>query len=155
MNENSNRRVVITGMGLITPLGIGVEATWQSLCAGVSGIGPITRFDATGFKTQIAGEVKNFNAEDFLPRKEANRTTQFIAYAVAAARMALENSALKINAANAGRIGVATGCGLGGLGLLEETSRIVREEGPKRVSPFFYPDDYRQHGRKLYGLGIF
>jgi 3-oxoacyl-[acyl-carrier-protein] synthase II len=137
--ENSDRRIVVTGMGMVTPLGIGVEATWHALCAGVSGIGPITRFDATEFKTQIAGEVKNFDAADFLPRKEANRTSQFIAYAVASARMALEDSGLKITAANEGRIGVATGCGLGGLSLLEETSRIVREDGPKRVSPFFIP----------------
>ena len=139
MTECLNRRVVVTGMGLITPVGIGVDATWRSLCAGVSGIGPITSFDTTDYKTKIAGEVDGFEPADFLSRKEAKRTSRFIAFAVAASRMALEDSGLEIDASNANRIGVSTGCGLGGLSYLEETSRIVREEGPRRVSPFFIP----------------
>jgi 3-oxoacyl-[acyl-carrier-protein] synthase II len=104
-----SRRVVITGLGLVTPLGIGVDETWSALCEGRSGIGEITRFDTTGFTTKIAAEVKDFNAEDFLPKKEARRTEKFIAYAVAAARMAVENARLTIDDTNGPRVGVITG----------------------------------------------
>ena len=134
-----NRRVVITGLGLVTPLGIGVEETWTALCEGKSGIAKITRFDASGFDTQIAGEVKDFHPEDFLPKKEAKRIQLFIAYAVAASRMAIEDSGLKIDKTNENRIGVLTGCGLGGLQILEQTSKILEKKGPKRVTPFFIP----------------
>ncbi len=134
-----DRRVVITGLGLVTPLGIGVEETWSALCGGKSGIDEITRFDATGFDTQIAGEVKDFHPEDFLPKKEAKRIQLFIAYAVAASRMALENSGLIIDSANQGRVGVLTGCGLGGLEMLEQTAEVLKKKGPKRVTPFFIP----------------
>ncbi|MBW1822029.1 MAG: beta-ketoacyl-ACP synthase II, partial [Deltaproteobacteria bacterium] len=133
------RRVVITGVGLITPLGIGVNETWEGLCSGKSGIGEITRFDTTNFKTKIAGEVNNFNPEDFLPTKEAKRTELFIAYAIAATRMAVEDSGLKIDSSNGDRVGVITGCGLGGLGIMERTILSVDKKGPKRVSPFFIP----------------
>ena len=133
------RRVVATGLGLITPLGIGVEETWSALCAGKSGIAEITRFDASDFNTKIAGEVKGFQAGDFLPKKEARRTESFIAYAVAASRMALEDSGLVIDSSNAERVGVLTGCGLGGLLMLEQTSRTLDKKGPRRVSPFFIP----------------
>ena len=85
------RRVVITGLGLVTPLGIGVNETWEPLCAGKSGVGEITRFDATNFQTKIAAEVKDFHADDFLPKKEAKRTERFIAFGIAASRMALED----------------------------------------------------------------
>ncbi len=134
-----DRRVVITGAGLLTPLGIGVDKTWTALCAGKSGIGPITRFDSSAFDTKIAGEIKDFHAEDFLPRKEAKRTELFIAYAVAASRMALEDSGLVINGSNEDRIGVLTGCGIGGLSMLERTSRTIDTKGPKKVTPFFIP----------------
>ena len=134
-----DRRVVITGLGLVTPLGIGVEETWTALCEGKSGIGEITRFDASGFDTKIAGEVKDFHPEDFLPKKEAKRIQSFIAYAVAASRMALEESGLKIDKTNENRIGVLTGCGLGGLQMLEQTAAILKKKGPKRVNPFFIP----------------
>ncbi len=134
-----NRRVVITGLGLVTPLGVGVEETWTALCEGKSGIAEITRFDASGFDTQIAGEVKDFHPEDFLPKKEAKRIQLFIAYAVAASRMALEDSGLIIDSTNQNRVGVLTGCGLGGLQILEQTSSILKKKGPKRVTPFFIP----------------
>lgn len=134
-----NKRVVVTGIGLVTPLGIGTDATWLALCAGKSGIGEITRFDATDYQTKIAGEVRDFNPEDFLPKKDAKRTELFIAYSVAAARMALEDAGIKIDNGNASRIGVFTGCGLGGLSMLELTARTVDTKGPKRVSPFFIP----------------
>jgi 3-oxoacyl-[acyl-carrier-protein] synthase II len=134
-----SRRVVITGLGLVTPLGIGVDETWTALCKGQSGISEITRFDASGFDTKIAGEVKDFNPKDFLSKKEAKRTQRFIAYAIAASRMALEDSRLAIDGTNENRVGVLTGCGLGGLRLLEETTVALQEKGPQRVTPFFIP----------------
>lgn len=133
------QRVVITGIGLITPLGIGVNETWEALCEGKSGIGEITRFDTSQYQTKIAGEVKNFNATDFMPKKDANRSTPFIKYAIAAARMAVEDAGIVINDANSHRVGVFTGCGLGGLAFLEETNHIIETKGPRRVSPFFIP----------------
>jgi len=130
---------VVTGVGLVTPLGVGVQETWESLCAGKSGIGDITRFDVSNFQTRIAAEVKDFNAEDFLPKKEAKRTERFIAYAIAAARMAIDDAKLVINGSNADRVGVITGCGLGGLSILEDTCNKINNQGPRRVSPFFIP----------------
>ena len=134
-----DRRVVITGFGLITPLGIGVDESWAALCSGKSGISEITRFDASDFDTKIAGEVKGFHPEDFLPKKEAKRTQTFIAYAVATSRMAIEDSGLVIDSTNENRVGVLTGCGLGGLQILEQTSKVLEEKGPRRVTPFFIP----------------
>ncbi|MBW2010464.1 MAG: beta-ketoacyl-ACP synthase II [Deltaproteobacteria bacterium] len=134
-----DRRVVISGIGLITPLAIGVKETWTALCEGKSGITGITRFDPSDFETKIAGEVKDFHPEDFLPKKEARRTETFIAYAIAAARMAMEDSGFEINTSNADRVAVITGCGLGGLGCIEETTKLLEKRGPKRVSPFYIP----------------
>jgi len=134
-----SRRVVITGLGLVTPVGIGVEASWESLCAGRSGIGAITRFDTSGFATQIAAEVKGFHPQDFMPKKEARRTSLFIAYAIAATQMAMESSGLQIDKRNEERVGVMTGCGLGGLAILEDITRVVDSKGPHRVTPFFIP----------------
>ena len=133
------RRVVITGLGLVTPVGIGVEPTWQSLCQGKSGVGEITHFDASAYATQIAAEVKDFNPQDFMPKKDANRMEPFIAFALAACRMAMEDSGLVINSSNESRVGVITGCGLGGLSFMEETVQTVYFKGPRRVSPFFIP----------------
>lgn len=134
-----NRRVVVTGLGLVSPLGIGVNETWQALCDGKSGVGAITRFDTSKFQTKIAAEVKNFKAEDFLPRKEAKRNERFISFAIAAARIAIEDSGLEIDEKNSDRVGVITGCGLGGLGILESTCSTLEKRGPRRVSPFFIP----------------
>ncbi len=134
-----NKRVVVTGLGLVTPVGIGVEQTWQSLCAGVSGVAPITRFDATDYQTKIAAEVKDFHAEDFMPKKDAKRVEPFIAYALAATRMAIDDAGFVINRNNAARVGAITGCGLGGLRFMEDTVNRVSNQGPKRVSPFFIP----------------
>jgi 3-oxoacyl-[acyl-carrier-protein] synthase II len=133
------RRVVVTGLGLVTPLGIGVEETWAALVAGKSGISRITKFDASVMATQIAGEVRNFRSEDFLPVKEAKRTDDFVAYAVAASRMAVEAARLTINGTNAERVGVVIGCGLGGLRTIEKYHRLLIEEGPRKISPFFIP----------------
>jgi 3-oxoacyl-[acyl-carrier-protein] synthase II len=134
-----SRRVVVTGLGLVTPLGIGVDETWTALCKGQSGISEITRFDASAFDTKIAGEVKNFHPKDFLSKKEAKRTQLFIAYAVATSRMALEDSGLTIDKTNENRVGVLTGCGLGGLQLLEKTTVALQKKGPQRVTPFYIP----------------
>jgi 3-oxoacyl-[acyl-carrier-protein] synthase II len=133
------RRVVVTGLGLVTPLGIGVEETWAALIAGKSGISRITKFDASLMATHIAGEVRNFRAEDFLPAKEVKRTDDFVAYAVAASRMAVEAARLTINGSNADRVGVVVGCGLGGLRTIEKFHRLMIEEGPRKISPFFIP----------------
>ncbi len=133
------KRVVVTGVGLVTPLGIGVDETWDALCAGKSGIAEITHFDTTGYPTRIGGEVKNFQPEDWLSVKDAKRTEKFIAYSIAASRMALEDSGLKIDESNENRVGVITGCGLGGLQIMERTIVSVMTRGPKRVSPFFIP----------------
>ncbi len=133
------KRVVITGMGLITPLGIGVDESWAGIVAGKSGVGEITRFNASIYGTRIAAEVKGFKAEDFMARKEAKRMETFIAYAIAATRMAVEDSGLTIDDSNSNRVGVLTGCGLGGLNMLELTAKTVDTKGPNRVSPFFIP----------------
>ncbi len=134
-----NRRVVVTGLGMVTPLGTGVEKNWEALCEGKSGIGRITKFDPSLFKSQIAGEVKDFNSADFLDKKQIRRFDIFVHYAMAAARMAVEESGLKIDADNAHRVGCITGSGLGGLEMLESYHKILLERGPDRVSPFFIP----------------
>jgi 3-oxoacyl-[acyl-carrier-protein] synthase II len=134
-----NKRVVITGLGLVTPLGIGVKPTWESLCAGKSGVGEITRFDSSAYATKIAAEIKDFKPQDFMPKKDARRVELFIAYALAATRMAIEDSGLVIDSTNETRVGTITGCGLGGLRFMEDTVLRVSEEGPKWVSPFFIP----------------
>ena len=133
------RRVVVTGLGMVTPLGTGVEKNWEAACSGTSGIGPITKFDTTGFASQIAGEVKDFRSQDFMDKQQIRRFDIFIHYAVASARMAMEDSGLKINDKNAHRVGCVTGSGLGGLGMLEHFHSVLMEKGPKRISPFFIP----------------
>jgi 3-oxoacyl-[acyl-carrier-protein] synthase II len=133
------RRVVVTGMGMVSPLAIGVEETWQALIQGKSGVARITKFDATGFDTQIAAEVKNFAPENFMDKKEIRRMDIFIQYAMAAAAMAVEDAQLKITPANADRVGVVVGAGLGGLTTIEAFHKVLLEKGPGRISPFFIP----------------
>lgn len=133
------RRVVVTGMGMVSPLGTGVEKTWNALIQGKSGVGRITRFDSTGFDTQIAAEVKDFAPENFMDKKEARRMDIFIQYAVAAAVMAMEDSQFKITPQNAERVGVVVGAGLGGLTTIESYHKVLLEKGPGRISPFFIP----------------
>lgn len=133
------RRVVVTGLGLITPLGLNVKTSWGNLINGKSGIGKITRFDASAFPTQIAGEVKDFNPEDFIEAKDVKKTDRFIQFAVAAATMALEDSGLKITDKNAERIGVIIGSGIGGLSTIEHYHSVLLERGPRRITPFFIP----------------
>jgi len=133
------RRVVVTGMGMVSPLGTSVENSWQELIQGKSGVGRITKFDPTGFDTQIAGEVKGFVPENFIDKKEIKRMDIFIQYAMAASAMAMEDSGLKITPSNADRVGVVVGAGLGGLTTIETYHKILMERGPGRISPFFIP----------------
>jgi 3-oxoacyl-[acyl-carrier-protein] synthase II len=133
------RRVVVTGLGLITPLGVGVEKSWNALIRGESGIRKITRFDASAFPTQIAGEVEGFNPEDYIEPKEIKKMDRFIHFGVAAAIMAIDDSGLKIDEKNAGRVGVIVGAGMGGLPAIEHYHKILLEKGPKRITPFFIP----------------
>ncbi len=133
------RRVVVTGLGLVSPLGTGVQSNWEALCAGRSGIGPITKFDVSAFPTQIAGEIKDFRSEDFMDKQQIRRFDIFIHYAMAAARMAMDESGLKIDSSNKHRVGCVTGSGLGGLTMLENSHKILLEKGPRRLSPFFIP----------------
>lgn len=133
------RRVVITGIGVVSPLGLDAPSTWAGLLAGRSGVGPITKFDASEFPTRIAAELHGFDAEDHLERKEARRMDSFSHYAIAAAREALDDAGETIDASNADRIGVYIGSGIGGLALLEKTHRDLLERGPRRISPFFIP----------------
>lgn len=133
-------RVVITGVGAVTPLGTGVENFWSRLIAGESGIAPITLFDVSDFPTRIAGEVKDFNAEDWLDRKEARRIDRFIAFAVASARMALDDSGLPTTEKEIGdKTGVLIGSGIGGLTFLSEQFKRLLDGGPSKVSPFLVP----------------
>ncbi len=134
-----HRRVVVTGLGMVSPLGTGVEKNWKAACSGTSGIGPITKFDVSAFPTRIAGEVKDFNSENYMDKQQIRRFDIFIHYAVASARMALEDSKLRIDSSNAHRVGCITGSGLGGLAMLEHYHQVLLEKGPRRISPFFIP----------------
>ena len=133
------RRVVVTGMGLITPLGMGVRATWENLIEGKSGIRKIAHFDASAFQTQIAGEVEGFNPEDYIEPKEVKKTDRFIHFAIAATKMAMDDSGMKITKSNTERVGVIVGSGMGGLNAIEHYHSVLLEKGPKRISPFFIP----------------
>lgn len=139
MESTIKRRVAVTGLGVVSPLGVGVEANWDALVNGRSGIGPITRFDASNLKTQIAGEVKDFNPHDFIDKKTARRLDIFIQFAMAAARMAIEESKLQIDDNNSDKIGCILGCGLGGMATLEKMQVTLLEKGADRISPFFIP----------------
>lgn len=135
----TKRRVVVTGLGVVSPVGIGTQTAWDNLVAGQSGITRITKFDPTPFASQIAGEVKGFNAEDFIPAKDARRMDTFIQYGLAAGIEAFRDSGLEVTDANAERIGVTIGSGIGGLGLIESTNDSYDEGGPRKISPFFIP----------------
>ncbi|MBN2374102.1 beta-ketoacyl-ACP synthase II [bacterium] len=134
-----DRRVVITGLGVVTPLGCGVEKFWAALCEGKSGIGRITRFDTKGFDSQIAGEIKDFDPQDFIPQKDIKRMDTFIQYAVAASMMAVKDSGFDIYSFDKDRIGVLIGSGIGGMQAIEKHHSILLEKGPRRISPFFIP----------------
>jgi 3-oxoacyl-[acyl-carrier-protein] synthase II len=138
-DARGRRRVVVTGIGLVSPVGLTAKENWDALLAGRSGIGPITRFDATDFACRIAGEVKGFDPALFLDRKEIKKFDTFVHYAVAAAKEALAESGLAITEENAEAVGVCIGSGIGGLPLIEEMHTVLLQKGPRRISPFFIP----------------
>jgi len=133
------RRIVVTGIGLITPVGIGTEENWRAICQGKSGVGPITRFDASEYPTRIAAEVKRFDPLQWIEKKDLRKMDTFIHYALAASALAMEDSGLKIDHRNAPRIGVYIGSGIGGLPFIERQHKILLKSGPRRISPFFIP----------------
>ena len=135
----SRRRVVVTGLGIVSPVGIGVEAAWKNIVAGKSGITRITRFDPSGLTSQIAAEVNDFDVANYLPAKEARRVDRFIHFGLAASIEAIKDSGLEVTAANAERIGVVIGSGIGGLPMIEDTHKEVLKSGTRRISPFFIP----------------
>ncbi len=133
----TKRRVVVTGLGAVTPVGVGVAATWKGIVAGKSGIGRITHFDASAFACQIAGEVKDFDATQYIPAKDARRMDRFVHLGLAAGIEAFKDSGLEVTEANAERIGVCIGSGIGGLPSIEETQNDYLAGGPRKISPFF------------------
>ncbi|MDW5499654.1 beta-ketoacyl-ACP synthase II [Pseudomonas lundensis] len=135
----SKRRVVVTGLGMLSPVGNTVESTWTALLAGQSGISLIDHFDTSAYATKFAGLVKNFNSEDFISRKDARKMDAFIQYGIAAGMQAMQDAQLDITEANASRIGAAIGSGIGGLGLIEENHSSLVNGGPRKISPFFVP----------------
>lgn len=135
----SKRRVVVTGMGMLSPVGNTVESSWKALLAGQSGISAIEHFDTSAFATRFAGMVKDFNCEDYMSKKDARKMDLFIQYGIAASDQAIKDSGLDITEENASRIGVAIGSGIGGLGLIESNHRALVEKGPRKISPFFVP----------------
>ena len=134
-----NRRVVITGIGLVSPLGIGTSETWEGLCAGRSGVGRITKFDASAFGVQIAAELKGFDPLQFVDKKDVKKMDPFIHYAVAASHFAVSDAGLEIGPANAGRVGVFIASGIGGFSTIEREHKAYLEGGPRKISPFFVP----------------
>lgn len=139
MTDNSRRRVVVTGVGAVTPVGNSVGEMWDALVNGRSGIAPVTQFDASQHSSRIAGEVKDFDATEWMSPKEMERNDPFVRFAIAAAKQALADSGLQIEEANADRVGVLIGSGIGGTRTWEEQNAILVERGPSRVSPFFVP----------------
>ncbi len=135
----SQRRVVVTGLGLVSPVGVGVEESWKAIVEGKSGIGPITHFDASSYPTRIAGEVKGFQPEQYMDHKEVRRNDRFIQYALAAADMAMKDSGLDMGKEDPERVGAIIGSGMGGLRVLEDTHSTLVERGVRKVGPFFIP----------------
>lgn len=135
----SKRRVVVTGMGMLSPVGNTVESSWKALLEGQSGIVNIEHFDTTNFPTRFAGLVKDFDCEEYMPKKEARKMDLFIQYGIAAGIQAFNDSGIEVTEENATRIGVAIGSGIGGIGLIEEAAHTLRDRGPRRMSPFFVP----------------
>jgi 3-oxoacyl-[acyl-carrier-protein] synthase II len=134
-----NRRVVVTGLGLVCPVGVGVEDSWRNVVAGKSGIGPITQFDCSSFPTRIAGEVRGFEPEKYMDKREVRRNDRFIHFAMAASEMAMKDGGLDLEKEDPEQIGVIIGAGLGGLSTIEDTHKTLMEKGVKRIGPFFIP----------------
>ncbi len=134
-----NRRVVVTGIGLVSSLGVGTEATWEGLCAGRSGVGPITRFDASAFAARIAAEVKGFDPLQYVDKKDVKKMDIFIHYAIAASQLAAADAGLVVVPEDAARVGVFIASGIGGFGTIEREHQALLEGGPRKISPFFIP----------------
>lgn len=139
MTRPPRRRVVVTGLGCVSPVGNTISSAWQALLSGQSGIATVTKFDASAFATTFAGEVKGFQVEDYIPAKEARHMDTFIHFGMAAGIQAMQDSGLEVTEANAERIGVMVGSGIGGLPMIEETHGEYEKRGPRRISPFFVP----------------
>src|SRR5258706_3067485 len=137
MTSPARRRVVVTGVGLVSPLAVGTDETWQGILAGRSGIAPITLFDTARYSTRFAGEVTPFDPLQWIDKKDLKKCGRFIQFAIAATTMAVEQSGLRIGADNAERVGGVVGSGIGGFEVIEREHRILLEGGPERVSPFF------------------
>ncbi|MEX9249303.1 beta-ketoacyl synthase N-terminal-like domain-containing protein, partial [Salmonella enterica] len=135
----SKRRVVVTGLGMLSPVGNTVESTWKALLAGQSGISLIDHFDTSAYATKFAGLVKDFNCDDIISRKEQRKMDAFIQYGIVAGVQAMQDSGLEVTEENASRIGAAIGSGIGGLGLIEENHNSLVKGGPRKISPFFVP----------------
>jgi 3-oxoacyl-[acyl-carrier-protein] synthase II len=136
-NQRLRRRVVVTGVGLVSPLGVGTDVTWRGVLSGTSGIGPITLFDAARYSTRFAGEVPAFDPLQWIDKKDVKKCGRFIQFAIAATTMAMAQSGLTIEPANAERVGVMIGSGIGGFEVIEREHSVLLERGPERVSPFF------------------
>ncbi|MBZ0112861.1 MAG: beta-ketoacyl-ACP synthase II [Thermoanaerobaculia bacterium] len=139
LSSEPRRRVVVTGVGLVSPLGVGTEATWKGILEGRSGVGPITRFDASEFSSRFAGEVPDFDPTLYMDKKDVKKMDFFIRYALAASQFAMEDSGFQVTDENGHRVGVVIGSGIGGLPLIESMHDTLRERGPSRISPFFIP----------------
>lgn len=137
----SQRRIVVTGLGLVSPVGNSVAAGWDSICNGRSGIGPVTEFDVSELNTRIAGEIRDFEVTDFIPGKEARRYDRFMHYGLAASQQAMAEAGLleENNSIDVERVGFALGAGIGGIATIEDTMMLYRDRGPRRVSPFYIP----------------
>ena len=135
----SKRRVVVTGLGLLTPVGNTVEESWKNIVAGKSGIAPITAFDASAFSTRISGSVKDFDVTEYMSMKDARKMDVFIHFGIAAGLQAMEDAGIEVTEENAERIGVAIGSGIGGLPTIEKNRDAYVEGGPRKISPFFVP----------------
>ena len=137
--KSARRRVVVTGLGIVAPVGVGVPAAWSNIVAGKSGIGRITRFDPTPFPSQIAGEVRDFDPAKYLPAKETRRFDTFVHYGLAASIEAIQDAGLDLERLNREQVGACIGSGIGGLPLIEQTHDALINGGPRKVSPFFVP----------------
>lgn len=135
----SRRRVAITGLGIISPVGNSIKQAWENILAGKSGIRPITNFDASDFPVRFAGEIRDFDVSEYIPRKDARRMGEFIHYGIAASCQAIEDSGIEITPANADRAGIAIGSGIGGLRGIEDAYQVYIDSGPRKISPFFVP----------------
>ncbi len=147
-----SRRVVVTGIGVLTPVGNSVDEMWQNLLAGKSGIDKITLFDVSTYPTKIAGEIKNFNPEEVLEKKEIKRTPRFIQYALKTAKEAITQSGLNLDAIDKERVAVLVGSGIGGLNVIEEQQTVLLQKGVSRISPFLIPNCFKTPEKSLISL---